>query len=227
METEAVVTTKRCTKCGEEKTLGSFGGHPMSKHGVRPECKICKAAYDMARRSQRLRLEGENFRKADREKSRIYRSAHLDRYRENARKHTKAYREQNPTKVREAAKAYREQNPSKAREAVKRCLANNPDLMKLARHKRRARMRTTTFERISLLDIIARDGLACYICGVETDPNAPPRTLTKAELEHILSLCMGGTHTWDNLAVACHRCNALKGAYKTPEQVRQLLCIAA
>ena len=37
----------------------------------------------------------------------------------------------------------------------------------------------------------------------------------------------GGTHEINNLRISCHRCNQVKGARLTPEQVRELLHVVA
>jgi 5-methylcytosine-specific restriction endonuclease McrA len=53
----------------------------------------------------------------------------------------------------------------------------------------------------------------CQLCGCATPqrlrgttkPNAP-------ELDHIVPIALGGGHTWDNVQLACRRCNSAKGA---------------
>lgn len=66
-------------------------------------------------------------------------------------------------------------------------------------------------ERIDPILVFNRDGWKCHICKRATpkrlrgtfDERAP-------ELDHILPLSMGGSHTWDNVACACRRCNGEK-----------------
>ena len=68
----------------------------------------------------------------------------------------------------------------------------------------------------SLDKLIDRDGLACYLCG---------KTCTKEDkrwgtfgpdyptIDHVIPLSKGGSHTWDNVKVACGECNCVvKGA---------------
>lgn len=51
------------------------------------------------------------------------------------------------------------------------------------------------------------------LCGCGTpkrlrgsyEPSAP-------ELDHVVPLAMGGTHTWGNVKCSCRRCNGAKGA---------------
>lgn len=59
-------------------------------------------------------------------------------------------------------------------------------------------------------NIYARDSNQCQYCG----GHYPTRELT---LDHVLPRVQGGSHTWENLVVACVRCNARKGG-RTPEQ---------
>ncbi len=51
---------KRCTKCGEDKTVDSFHAHPASKDGRAPRCKSCVSAYQ-----QELRLRRKNSPRPD------------------------------------------------------------------------------------------------------------------------------------------------------------------
>ncbi len=87
-------------------------------------------------------------------------------------------------------------------------------LKRAGRTRRRAveRGRLGDAERFDPLEILARDGWRCHICGVRTpkrlrgtyDDRAP-------ELDHILPLAVGGEHTRINTACACRRCNSAKG----------------
>lgn len=75
---------------------------------------------------------------------------------------------------------------------------------------RRARLKAFA-EAIDPIEIFDRDGWSCRWCEQETprgrrgsyEPNAP-------ELDHIVPLARGGSHTWDNVCCSCRRCNGLK-----------------
>lgn len=68
-------------------------------------------------------------------------------------------------------------------------------------------------------DIFARDGWKCQMCGVDTPErlrgtykhNAP-------ELDHIIPLSKGGTHSIDNAQTLCRSCNAWKSDKIVPHQ---------
>ncbi|WP_394260803.1 HNH endonuclease [Moraxella boevrei] len=82
---------------------------------------------------------------------------------------------------------------------------------RIAKSQRRARIRNTKIENIDPFDIFNQYKWQCYICGVSTpkekrgtcEPNAP-------ELDHVIPLAKGGTHTRENLACCCRTCNNTK-----------------
>lgn len=82
-----------------------------------------------------------------------------------------------------------------------------------AKARRRAVERGIEAERFDPLEVLARDGWRCHLCGVSTpkrlrgtyDDRAP-------ELDHIVPLAAGGKHTRMNTACACRKCNITKGA---------------
>jgi len=63
-------------------------------------------------------------------------------------------------------------------------------------------------EKPSKSAIYRRDNNTCQYCG-------STRNLT---IDHVIPRCRGGTDEWQNLTIACSRCNTKKGS-KTPEQV--------
>lgn len=78
---------------------------------------------------------------------------------------------------------------------------------------RRARQKSLPCEPIDAISVLARDEWTCQICGIPTprelrgtvEPDAP-------ELDHVVPLAAGGSHTYPNTQCACRRCNILKGA---------------
>lgn len=80
--------------------------------------------------------------------------------------------------------------------------------------KRRAQIRgAAVLESVDPFKVFARDGWLCGICGRKTlkskrgtyHPRAP-------ELDHIVAIALGGSHTYDNTQCSCRECNGLKGA---------------
>lgn len=60
-----------------------------------------------------------------------------------------------------------------------------------------------------------RDGGKCYLCEQDV-------TLEAMHLDHVLPLSRGGSHTADNLRVACGRCNTSKGSLTLSEYLATL-----
>ena len=92
---------------------------------------------------------------------------------------------------------------------------------RIAKSRRRARIRNVKHESIDPLDVFARDHWTCQICGDKTPRRLRGTYDDKApELDHIISLAAGGTHTWNNVQCACRACNGTKGAGAAVDQLR-------
>lgn len=86
---------------------------------------------------------------------------------------------------------------------------------RIARSMRRAMCKAN---KIDPVDVFERDHWTCYLCGVQTPAIFKGYAFaTSPELEHRVSLANGGTHTMDNVACACYRCNRAKGSMNENE----------
>lgn len=70
---------------------------------------------------------------------------------------------------------------------------------------------------ITIERLMKRDGERCYLCGDAVlfdlhylDPKYPT-------IEHVLAIKNGGTHSWDNVKVACRDCNTRKSTTMVEE----------
>lgn len=78
---------------------------------------------------------------------------------------------------------------------------------------KRAKLKGAEYRYFSVTRIFERDGWTCQLCGKPTprklrgtyEPNAP-------EIDHIIPISAGGSHTQENVQCACRSCNAAKGA---------------
>ncbi|NJL11275.1 MAG: HNH endonuclease [Calothrix sp. SM1_7_51] len=68
--------------------------------------------------------------------------------------------------------------------------------------------RTWKVPPVNRREVLRRDHYSCQYCG-------STKHLT---LDHVLPRSRGGQHTWDNVVIACERCNSKKGD-KTPQEV--------
>lgn len=75
----------------------------------------------------------------------------------------------------------------------------------------RARRAGVAYEPINRDKLFARDGWRCKMCLCET-PKKLRGTLQdrQPELDHVVPISKGGSHTWGNVQTLCRRCNALK-----------------
>jgi 5-methylcytosine-specific restriction endonuclease McrA len=56
-------------------------------------------------------------------------------------------------------------------------------------------------------EVLRRDKHTCQYCG----------STKQLTLDHVIPRSKGGKHTWDNVVIACERCNSRKGD-RTPQQ---------
>ena len=78
---------------------------------------------------------------------------------------------------------------------------------------RKARQRGALSESINPIKVFERDNWRCHLCGRKT-PKALRGTCDgrAPELDHLIPLGAGGSHTWANVACSCRACNGAKGA---------------
>lgn len=67
-------------------------------------------------------------------------------------------------------------------------------------------------------DAAARDGWRCLWCGQPVSDLIGRAPRPRATLEHVVPLSQGGAHTLANAAIACSRCNHLRGSDLFPPQ---------
>lgn len=63
---------------------------------------------------------------------------------------------------------------------------------------------------ITLAKVIKRDKGICHICGMKVDLAANILDKKAPVVDHIFPIARGGTHTWDNVALAHRECNGKK-----------------
>ncbi|MEN3238252.1 HNH endonuclease signature motif containing protein [Methylobacterium ajmalii] len=77
--------------------------------------------------------------------------------------------------------------------------------------------------------LIAYHGLRCHwcrrICHDSKDPLYKPNR--KATADHLVPVVDGGGDDWENLVVACHYCNKLRGVFQNPTTTQTAAMLAA
>lgn len=80
-------------------------------------------------------------------------------------------------------------------------------------HVERAKRAGVEYENVDVIGVFERDLWTCKICGCPTPATLRGTYATNApELDHVIPLSKGGTHTADNVQCACRKCNREKGA---------------
>jgi 5-methylcytosine-specific restriction endonuclease McrA len=92
-------------------------------------------------------------------------------------------------------------------------------LIRMNRARRKARERGNPSERIDPYVVFERDQWRCQACGHHTSGTLRGSHHSRApELDHIIPLARGGSHTYANVQCLCRACNQQKGASVKEEQ---------
>lgn len=67
-------------------------------------------------------------------------------------------------------------------------------------------------DEINHLALFEKYNWICNICQKPIDPRLRFPNVWAATVEHVIALCKGGTHTWDNVRPAHAQCNFDKGS---------------
>jgi 5-methylcytosine-specific restriction endonuclease McrA len=85
-------------------------------------------------------------------------------------------------------------------------------------HRRRARARLATAEKIDRQKVGERDGWRCF-CGKKIDPILKSPHPMSQSLDHIVPISDGGDHTYANVRIAHRLCNTRRGNRGGTEQL--------
>lgn len=137
----------------------------------------------------------------------------------------KDYYTANEEERRVAVQTYRDANRDKVRATDMLRYENHKDkrIALASEHSsvRRARMLSRDYDTdITFAALRERDGDNCCYCSTPMTYERNPRgqrNPTKATIEHVLPISRGGTHTWDNVKLACWQCNIVKNARTVDE----------
>lgn len=114
-------------------------------------------------------------------------------------------------KCKECSKVYSSQYGDKKRQfCSKECCEKYST--RIGKGTRRARQFAARYESVNPIAILNRDNWHCKLCGRSTPRKYRGTTKDNApEIDHIIPLALGGSHTFINLQCLCRKCNQLKG----------------
>jgi len=106
---------KKCSKCGEEKSLSEFYKHKEGKFGTRPECKDCSKEVDKIKNkrwrtvnAERNKLKNQNFYLNNPDYNKDYYKEHTEEIKQTV----KEYVEKNKEKIVQYQKEYHATHPT-------------------------------------------------------------------------------------------------------------------
>lgn len=199
---------KVCTICGEIKSAAELVRSSRRPDGYAARCKACHNAWnrEIAERDlEATRAYGRaKARRMYRKHGERWRARHREWYAEN-REHAVAYAAEyqraHPEKKAEHDRAYARRNSTAIVARVKAWQVANPERTRAhrsaAKAKRRGAGESRSFDRAAIWD---RDGGRCHICGKKCDPKS-------WDMDHLIPLSRGGSHTPDNVSVSHPECN--------------------
>ena len=193
------ILSKKCTKCGEVKSVSDFSKHSNGKYGVDSRCKLCAAAD--------ARKNHHKNRDANVERHRAWRQANIESEREKARVRARQWRKDNPEKSHENSRNWYLSNLERVFELARAWKRSNPQKVRALTNNRRARIRGSV-GKITAAEIESLKAKQDYIC-LCCKRREPEIKLTH---DHVKPIAMGGENTIANSQMLCGSCNSRKGA---------------
>lgn len=200
---------KTCTLCKQAKELSEFTKHSQKKDGFCSWCKPCKREKDKIAAAKRKNKKAEY--------DKIYREKNLDKIEANSKEYRKLHKKEKAIYDKKYRKTQGQKrlNQKKdyyhnkgGKEIAKKWYTSNPDKIKSYNHnkdvKRRNKEKSSKLTNSELQKWLNDQILICTYCG----------KLCKESyhIDHIEPLSKNGTHSLDNLTIACPSCNQSKGA---------------
>lgn len=111
--TAPTITVKRCTKCGETKSVDGFSRNRSNRDGLCSQCKDCSRDYIRAYREahrEEISAKERAYREAHREEIRARQRVYNEAHREEIRSRNIAYAEAHREEIRAYREAYRDAN---------------------------------------------------------------------------------------------------------------------
>lgn len=179
---------KLCKTCKTEKSVECFSRNKRMTDGLQRDCKQCCKAYKA------------KYYEANAEKVK----AKVKEYRienpELVKASKSSWQKRNLTKVVQKVSEWRDANPDKVFEHRKTWRQNNKEKIANYAMARRVKLRENGVFEISEKELLKLYSSPCFYCG----------KIAKIELDHVIPVSKGGTHSIGNLVPACKSCNMSK-----------------
>jgi len=116
---------KKCTKCGEVKSLDEFSNDKSKKDGKQSRCKDCVKLYAKINK-EHIKKRQQEYRKINLEKMIKWR----EKNKENIINYSKKYRKENKESIKEYNKKYRKENRESIKKREQKYREKNKEIIK-------------------------------------------------------------------------------------------------
>ena len=222
--------TLKCDKCGGEFERRAENIMNSIRNGSVMRCPNCKTIKKQKEKELKLEKEEERKRRYEETKQKVrdlYYGTEmtLDEIRRAcscSQDVVREVEEESEYRFIKVCKECGEEFKTKRKEQV---YCSHKCNKKANRHgcwRRERRLKTEDVDssplgNITLMKLIFRDNNTCYLCGEKCDPFDTKRVNGRTQIgslyptiEHVIPVCKGGRHTWDNVKLAHMKCNAYK-----------------
>lgn len=184
---------KRCSKCGNEKTIECFAAHRTTRDRLRPECKACH------------NLAATQWQRANKEKVAARDKRYKERNRDKLNARRREYYAKAHSKVRATMNAWVEKNREKVRQKTRQWQHENKEkylaIMRMVNAGRRFAEVTKANKPKIIEQLKVNQKGKCAACRC---------VLERFHIDHIMPIKRGGTNDPDNLQLLCVTCNCRK-----------------
>jgi len=160
--------------------------------------------------------------KDNKEKDNLYAKQYYKDNQESSQAWSKQYYIDNKEEKLEYTKQYRKDNKKYISAWMKQYsqTPNGKAAGKKKSHKRRAQKMGVGYENFNPNEVLERDSYRCQLCGKKTRPDYNRWHPLFPNLDHIVPLNKGGSHTKKNTQCLCRLCNMVKHDTGKGDQLR-------
>lgn len=187
----SMTTIRQCARCKQTQDASLFSFRNKKKQLRTSYCKACEKLYRdqfLATNYERELIRKRQYHSDNREK---LLAGKREKY--NADKKTYLAR----------SKKYRDENKELVAQKQKQYFQENPEVLRHAARLRKVRKKTNGIFLVTLKDEQRLRSKPCFYCG----------SYDSIQLDHVVPLVRGGTHSIGNLLPACRRCNTQKNKW--------------